>query len=236
MSSSRRFGVEIECGHRQYSCYTMADLLSDGGFDEWTDVDYDGSGIEIRSPILQGREGFRELERVFSFLNGLNCYVSSADGMHIHHDAPEFLLPNGKDNLIRLVESWGSNQDLIDRFVAPRRRDSHACPKQWDNPREIESLKKELEGEIDYYYDEDRERGALNVNALVDHGTIEIRQHEGTLDFEQAKAWIEFGQYFLDNVAKRKRPIACPETTTILLNRLRVPKATKEKLIARAGG
>src|SRR5512138_1933860 len=93
----RGFGVEIECGHRDGCDHVRASMQS-AGFNMRSDyahggynVGYDGSGVEVRTPILRGKEGFRELKRIFKHLNDEGCYVTTRDGMHVHHDAPELV-------------------------------------------------------------------------------------------------------------------------------------------------
>lgn len=230
--SDRRFGVEIECGIKEvehWEQYLKArELLEANGFGQWApNVDVDGSGVEIRTPILQGKEGIATVHQVMNLLRDNGGYVSEEDGLHIHHDAPEFVENN--ELIIRLVKSWYANQDLIDHFCAEYRADWDYCPKTWD-AFSIADLEDKLNTEgLREWWDE---RGALNIESLAIHGSIELRQHEGTLDPEKAEAWIRFGQAFVDDVVARSRAMATSASPEALLRRLRIPAAHQRRLLA----
>lgn len=239
--SERRFGVEIECGHPDGHNAVSRLLSRTRGLPAaWSrNIGLDGSGVEVRSPILRGKEGFKQLEEVFHVIVENGGFVTTSDGLHVHHDAPDFMGRTNFVNVVRLVESWATNQELIDRFVDPIRRNRRgACPKDW-NDRTVNILKETIEASggaisLQTFRNVTGGRGALNVNALREHGTIEIRQHEGTLHFPTAKSWIIFGQYFLDSVVKRKKPMKYAEHPAVLLKRIRVPKDAFDSLNLRA--
>lgn len=225
----RRFGVEIEFGSRQTNHVQVRNLLRQSrlfkGASRWGDnVGSDGSGIEVRSPILQGKDGFKQLEAVLHYLKE-ECggYVTRADGLHVHHDAPEFI--GDFDALVRLVKSWSANQEVIKKMVHPART-YNACPR-WT--RDYVTALERTDPALAIH--QGWGRRALNIDALREHGTIEIRQHEGTLDFDKAKSWIEFGQHFIESTLNRKRPIPCADAPDVLLRRVRVPKKASEHLL-----
>ncbi len=243
--SQRRFGIELEFG---WDCKNLPDGLrpacprecyyceddydEDGKMDTlrlllqkedcrgW-DVGWDGTEIELRSPILQGNQGFKELKKVVKLLNDTGGYCTEDDGTHVHIDAPEFV--NNGDNLLKLVRSWVANEKVIDCYTHPERINSWAAPKMI-GPEDIEKV--EQEGSAF----RKSERGALNTNALREHGSIEFRQHEGTLDYDRIEAWIMFGQRFLDNVLRRKEMIRCANDPSELLSILRMPAKAKARL------
>lgn len=266
----RAFGVEIECGYNgnggnRHECncsecgyydeyydeprgVTEAiNLLYDNGLRDWAngDIHEDGSGVEIPSPVLRGQKGLNELQRVMALLKANSFYVGSEDGLHVHHDAPEFM--DDPDLLVGLVEAWNDNQEVISTFVAPSRRRNHwACP-TWTSTQvtylkeTVERTKRGEPGVDEWGYAQPAgpraafrtgPRGALNLHSLLEHGSIEIRQHEGTLEFDEAYAWIHFGQAFLDSVLK-KRVIRCSSSAQ-LLNTIGVSQKSKETLLVKA--
>ena len=212
------------------------ELLYANGFSHWAEqnIHSDGSGVEIPSPILCGREGLNELRRVMALLRDNGFYTSEEDGLHVHHDAPEFV---EDDSLVaRLVELWEENLPVIDRFVADyrqggnywacnsyQREDSYAH--SWARFKETKSL-----GDIRL----DKFR-SLNVTALDEHGTVEFRLHEGTLNFDEAAAWIHFGQEFLES-AKRTRNVVTCANVIDLLRFTRTSPSTTRKLVTKASG
>lgn len=235
-----RYGCSGECSDsyddENEGCEYAYHLLSNHGFDEWTEeIHPDGSGVEIPSPILRGREGLRELQQVMELLSSNGFYVTQSDGMHVHHDAPEWV---EDDSLVaHTLEMWEENLPLIHKFVAPNRATSSMCRsyknasyawelEQWENfkqTKDISLLREKFR--------------ALNIGKLDYTGSLEIRLHEGTLDFQKAAAWIRFGQAFLNfslKTYKRGEIVVC-NSRTDLLNSTRVSSTTRRRLMAVAG-
>lgn len=198
------------CGADEYEdnegCEVAAHLLKQNGFDEWLDdIHPDGSGVEIPSPILRGPQGLRELRNVMQLLSDNGFQAGRLDGLHVHHDAPEF---TDKGLLAHTVELWEDNFEHITRFVDPARRGT-----SWAAGRSG------TDGDARYYNTGDKgyhkfkqtksledlpswRTCALNIMPIQKpyrghDPNIEIRLHEGTLDFRKAAAWIHFGQAFL---------------------------------------
>ena len=220
----RKFGVELEFDSgglgRERIARELGRAFDSVGLRRWYFLDrihHDGSELELATPPLKGKEGFDKLKFVMDTLANLGCDVTGEDGLHVHHDAPEFT--NNIDLCIRLVKNWKSNSHLIYQFVSPDRVHGPygegyghwACP-QWSN-KAIEELEKSRQ--IPYW-----DRNDLNLCALSKHGTIEIRLHEGTLDFNEASSWIKFGQKFIDHTVKRS--MYGSENATHLLKKVRV--------------
>ena len=223
--SNRAFGVEIECyAPEPNSMYRVESFLIRNGFPQWAnlvgnDESLDVGGVEIRSPILQGDEGFQELENIFKLLGNNGFWVDDYCGMHVHHDAPEFI--GDHDMQIQLIKSWYDNQDHIRLMVSSDRWDNTYCP-VW--------TEEDIEDFLDINSGRWGERFNLNVESLEHHGSIELRFHEGTLDYPEAEAWIKFGQNFIDSVSNRKTPIPKMTDEELLMRRLRIAEKTRTKL------
>jgi len=228
----RKFGVELEFAAMDQGVYwveseirklglnVLNDWYRDDRHNYWS-VHEDGSEIELGSRILQGKEGFDELKYVMDHFTKQGCYVTSSDGLHIHHDAPDYL--DNQDAIIKLVDSWNDNRDAIYRMVNPDRWQRYACS-AWEDSA-VQRLKKgDGPGNFGRY--------DLNIRSLAKYGTIEIRLHEGTLDYSEAEAWIKFGQMFLNSVAKRKFRIPIDENSKMLLRRVKMPR-TQAKVLER---
>ena len=197
-------------------------LLIEAGLPAWAeDVGFDGTELEIRSPILQGTEGFRELRRAFKLLNDEGFYTTRADGSHIHIGAEDFM--GNKELIEKLAESWTNNQDNIFQLVHPIRRNRGACP-AWSDAK-VERLKQT--GRVSG-------RDALNLCNVTQNNrnqpTVEFRLHEGTLDIDAIESWIRFGMKLMDGVLTRKRPIAKCNDADALVKRLRVGLTHKKAL------
>lgn len=225
---SRRFGVEIECGMHggtREACSVLgfpSGAYSHKGFS----IGADGSGVEVRTPILQGWEGFAVLRDTIEKLKAAGAYVTERDGLHVHHDAPEFVA--SPSYCVRIVHSWNNNLGAIHSMVAPRRRRDGGPAPSW-SPRHIQALEdwaKNGGRQGDLYID----RNDLNLSSLRRHGSIEIRLHEGTLDSDVAMAWVMFGQKFISDVLKRARPIAPVPSEEKLLSRIKLSKKAQKTL------
>lgn len=235
----RRFGVEIECGHP--NGHVHVDGLLRRHLPQWFDgswgpvratVGVDGSGVEARTPPLAGKQGFEELRLAFQILLDDGAYVTSRDGMHVHHDAPEFRANPAL--IVTAAKAWARNEQLIESFVNPIRANRGACPRI-NQPR-IDTAEYQVKhGANAHDVASHWGRGAINFGDLRQYGfgTIELRLHEGTLDFDTAEAWITFGQRFLNRVAQGTAVKACPDPDT-LLKRLRVAPRIAEKLVSRS--
>lgn len=216
-------------------CEVAAELLHSNGFRAWTDdIHADGSGVEIPSPILHGYEGLNELRQVMKLLSDNGFYTGYDDGLHVHHDAPEFT--EDESLVARLVELWEENLPLIDKFVAGHRRGGEywACNSyskmseyrytpdflKWEEFKRTKSLEN---------LSRDKFR-SLNITPLSYQGTVEFRLHEGTLDFNQAYAWILFGQSLLETAKRRKTVVTCASAVDLLRLTRTSPKATRTLL------
>jgi hypothetical protein len=248
---TRKFGVELEHGNRngprrrdpygnaiETASEFVARNLRDAGFEvaegglglrdghDYTrayNVGIDGSGVEVRTRILQGREGFNELERVMGLLTDIGGFVGPSDGLHVHVGCEDF----SRNDLSRLVHSWVLTRDLIGKLVDDGRNGSYWCANVWnrDNARQLAVRQVDVGRQSD-----------LNVEHF-NRGHVEFRLHEGTLEYEKAYHWLLFCQGLLNGVKRRKNPIgdplACRDLPT-LMKRLRLPKETSDHLIARA--
>lgn len=213
----RKFGVEIECGgldwEGAYNLFDAHDDDEDPDYDHWS-VGEDGTAVEVRTPILQGEAGFETLRWAMQHLVKNGAYVTEMDGMHVHHDAPEFV--DNPELCVHLVRSWRNNEQAIHNLVAPRRRNAEPCP-SWSNDR-FGILETWAKGEGSLYVG----RYDLNIAALANHGSVEIRLHEGTLDPAVAISWIQFGQRFLHRVLEEASALPAGHSDMDLLSRIQL--------------
>jgi hypothetical protein len=265
--SQRRFGVEIECGHPDGPSGVLNELTKNKL--KPLSVGADGSGVEVRSPVLKGVPGLKKLEEIYQCLREYGCYVTNSDGAHVHHEALDFretveekivleeavkksyramgytareinrLFPPGRTRTVIkplfkpslvLIKSFNNNEKILDTFVAKRRRGPAArhCSKVWKS----DTIKQ---------YEKDQKypgvpRGALNLNSVLrsSKGTIEIRMHEGTLDFEEIEAWIRLGQALIEYAVKNEEPLEKCKNGRDLLEKLGIDEDYTERLVAKA--
>lgn len=145
-----------------------------------------GKGLELVSPILYGDEGLDELEVVMSTLNSIGAKVDKTCGLHVHHDISDY----DAKNLLYLYRLYFNYSKGIDSILPPSRRGSagnYYCKAL--KKSEVKNFEY-CRTPRDFYYESSSRYVTLNCKSYIKYGTIEFRQHSGTIEFEKAEAWI----------------------------------------------
>jgi hypothetical protein len=206
------FGVELECmparGNTMRSvalAITQAGVACDSEMynhsirTHWkivTDASVPG-GFEVVSPELRGEDGFAQLRKVCDVLTSLRCRVNRSCGFHVHVGAVAQPLSFFK-NLIKL---YASAEDAIDSFMSPSRRASAntfcGSLKARINTQALDAASTvgQVARAIRQNEGRDRARHAgryckLNLQSFWQHGTVEFRQHQGTVEASKAENWV----------------------------------------------
>lgn len=210
---SLTFGVEIET-ITSAAIPTVCRWLTDAGIEavwnvgthslvpQWKVVP-DGSvrgGCEVVSPILKGDAGLEQLRRVMEVLTQNGCTVNRTCGLHVHVGA-RGATARQVANVARMFIRHELN---FDRIVSPSRRgnENHYCQSNRARARAelptmqrlrraetIQSVGTVVCGSYGPGYHHSRYH-KLNTSAYATHGTIEFRQHQGTVDAEKACHWV----------------------------------------------
>ncbi len=157
-----------------------------------------GRGLEIVSPILRGIEGLEQLKRVCQGLENAGAKVNRTCGLHVHHDAQDFTTEAFK-NIIKIYQRF---EPVIDTLVSNSRRENNNTYCASVNNRYFAYA---LEGAtardvIDRTCGRYRK---LNLQSFVTHGTVEFRQHQGTMEFEKIANWIKLTQAMVERAVTR---------------------------------
>lgn len=201
VSTGRKFGVEIEFVGLGVAAAARA--LQSAGLDcsapgythrvmsSWkvvTDASVYNGG-ELVSPPLSGAAGLRALKTACEALVAAGARVSTACGLHVHHDVNDLSAPQ----LGRLFRNWADTQAATDQLVSASRRNSRwAQPLRTREVEHVEALPSVSHARNHFAY-VDRYR-SLNVAAYPRYGTVEVRQHQGTINFTKIASWIAYGQ------------------------------------------
>lgn len=174
-----------------------------------TDSSVDG-GYELVSPPLSGTAGLNQLKLACEALVAAGASVDRSCGLHVHHDVSDLEVRD----FGRLFRGWSNNQLNIDGLVAPSRRDASWC--RAFRPGEVARIEQAssttaLRG---VYIDRYR---ALNIAAYPRYGTVEVRQHQGTINFDKITAWIAFGQSMITLAKSADGDITGEESTVDLI-------------------
>lgn len=201
--TARRFGVEIEFVGDPRAVHTA--MVAAGinvhmesynhttrGY--WKIVP-DGSvarGAEVVSPVLRGADGMEQVRKVCAALKAAGATVDTSTGLHVHHDARDLTL----QGMQTLVQNWQACTAATDGLVAPSRRRTGEAGMRWCKPlsagvvhmvNQMSQLTRQAFRYFDRYY-------SLNLHAYSKYGTVEVRQHQGTIEADKILAWVAFGQ------------------------------------------
>lgn len=196
---ARRFGIEIEFSgldpYRAAEAIRAAGLEAEAeGYnhdtrDHWKIVSDSTCGYEAVSPILSGEDGYEQVRKVMRALSEAGARVDRRCGMHVHRDVNDLT----GEAIATLVETYAGSQTTIDRFLARSRRSGQS---EWCAPMTARDVERVAEG---FRTHRQADSGvtryrSINVQSFPRYGTVEIRQHQGTLNGSKAVAWIMLGQ------------------------------------------
>lgn len=153
-------------------------------------------GIEVVSPILSGTAGMTALKTVADALNAAGASANKTCGIHVHVGASDLSI----DEIKMIVKRYASFETVIDSYMPVSRRAS--------NNQYLKSMSDwsayygaALAGCVtvaamsardwDRYY-------KINLAAFVRQGTIEFRQHSGSVSSEKIGNWVLFVLNFVE--------------------------------------
>lgn len=194
-------------------------------------------GREVVSPVLSGDEGIRQLYAVCQVLTRINCKVNKNCGLHVHIGAR-----NESIGFFRnIVAMYADAEPIIDTFMAPSRRASnnHFCRALRLDRRQL-ALSTNLNEVAAALSQSGSAAGArsssryckLNLQSFWQHGTVEFRQHQGTVDAEKAVHWVRFCLRLA--LAARKETVSLGNTLESLLTTLGATESEVHYFIGRA--
>lgn len=166
-------------------------LVQDGSLGDYT------RGAELVSPVLRGDDGLDQLRRACLVLKAVGCKVTQKCGLHVHVGARSW----GVQAFRNLSSFYYRAQVQIDRFMAPSRR---ARANMFCNPVEYRAQLAAAAQDVAAVAracgqspGSDTVRGSgryrkLNLQSYWQHGTVEFRHHQGTVEAEKALAWVKF--------------------------------------------
>lgn len=159
----------------------------------------DGSvnnGFEVVSPILEGEAGIEEAEIVARALEDAGAYANRTCGFHVHFEAMGLEL----DHIKNILRRYAAHESEIDAFMPKSRRGNanHYCQSlnglcnAFENAATTEAL---VNCQPSRYY-------KVNLKSYHRHGTIEFRQHSGTVNAMKICNWIRFLSEFIDECGR----------------------------------
>lgn len=116
-SAIRNAGVECEIEGYNHDTRTHWKIVSDASVD---------GGFEVVSPVLKGRDGLDELEKVCNALVSAGARIRKCCGLHVHLGTDDF-----KTDIRvwkNLYKNYAALERTIDSFMPPSRRHNQYLP------------------------------------------------------------------------------------------------------------
>jgi biotin operon repressor len=199
----RKFGIEIEAVGM--TCSAVSHLLNENGIDcvsegythrvmrTWKVV-HDISvfnGFEVVSPPLSGSEGIEEVRKVIELLNEAGCDVNRSCGVHVHIDCNDITA----QHIANIFNRYKTYETQIDATMPQSRRgtNNQYC-KSLQSHRAVGTCATPLATAAqmgDRYH-------KVNLTSFAKYGTIEFRQHSGSLNRAKVSNWIKFLLQFVE--------------------------------------
>lgn len=159
-----------------------------------------GYGLELVSPILRGRQGVEEIIKALDAIRLAGGKVNKTCGLHTHI---------GMDGLtgmemMKVIDTYVANQTNINRIVSRSRhnngyclpftettqRNSYTGNNNYQAVRNANNASATRQA-VSVFASSPRYR-VVNTQSYSRYGTLEFRQHQGTLNGRKASAWVLF--------------------------------------------
>lgn len=150
---------------------------------------------ECVSPVLRGAKGMDAIKKVLTSIKANGGYVNASCGLHVHIGASSLT----GEQYVNVFKNYQKLENVIDSFMATSRRGDcrWACSLK-DYTFDYCHNQRDVNYQIGTRYCK------VNPVAYTAHGTIEFRQHQGTLNEKKIQMWVRFlgklVQYSLTNV------------------------------------
>ena len=204
---NRKFGVELELVgismttatnalnlagvpaiNAGYTHQTMASwkVVSDGSLRD--ESPYLGT-CEVVSPVLQGEDGIEQIRKACAALQSAGAKVNQTCGLHVHIDGAG-MQPS---QVLNILARYSKYESQIDGFMPSDRRANNYC-------RTLRGIPERISQNLDVVgmaYRMGSRYFKVNLESWARHGTVEFRQHGGTVESTKIIAWVKFLQSFV---------------------------------------
>ena len=216
--ANRTFGIEIEFKSTR-GAYEIAEMLTAAGIetmstgythvctDYWkivTDASVSGGWELVSPPLAYNEASFAQIETVSRVLTGLGARIDRQCGLHVHHHAGDLTIAQ----IGKVLALYAKHETFIDAMMPASRRGTANCYCQSLNIRG--DVARTVEAFAACRSRDDLERllvsryFKVNPAALWRHGTLEFRQHAGTIEAAKIVAWVKITRALLEKGAAAK--------------------------------
>lgn len=212
-NTHRTFGVEIE--FTTASREDVARLMNEKGVrayvegynhstkNYWKLITDSSCGFELVSPPLKGREGLEQLQKACEALKEAGAKVDKRCGLHVHHDINDL----HAKQIANIFAIYTKLEKTIDTLVSNSRRGNRNpyCCSLFQGTTQQDVLDKlKAVNSLEHISRIWNTRYVkVNFQSYVKYGTIEFRQHNGTIEFEKIYNWILLTQRIVERAGAR---------------------------------
>lgn len=155
--------------------------------------------FEVVSPVLSGEEGFESIKKMSAALKTIGAKVNKTCGLHVHVG-----LEGVKPAKVReIIERYANMEAKIDAVMPESRRSNRYCAGMRNILTSIVSkstIREMAQAQGGRYY-------KVNLQSYLRHGTIEFRQHSGTVEAEKIINWVKFCINMVEVKAAETSPV-----------------------------
>lgn len=192
-SAIRAAGVTVEVEGYNHSTRRHWKIVTDGSLTG-------GQGFEVVSPVLKGEAGIAEFKKVCEALATTGAKINSSCGLHVHFDARALSMNDWKNlykNYINLETEFDSimpvsrraNNNTYCKSLTYKNNTQAATFEAIDRAETVAQLSSLVAG---------TRYVKVNAESFMRHGTVEFRQHSGTIEFEKISNWVKICGNLID--------------------------------------
>lgn len=199
-------GIECQSEGQNHHVRTHWKLVRDGSIV--------GAGCEAVSPVLTWTRGPEEITRVCDMLRNAGCKITTQCGLHVHVGVRQPSTAWTAQMAKRLPLSYArAEKNVIDPWMPPSRRGdsndfchslatriNHAKIMEAATTHDVIAAMRILSSWETSWRSSNR-YVKLSMMPVYEYGTIEFRQHAGTLDPVKIIQWVKFCLRFTDAAA-----------------------------------
>tara|TARA_R100001443_G_scaffold56141_2_gene67201 strand:- start:43 stop:984 length:942 start_codon:yes stop_codon:yes gene_type:complete len=176
-------------------------IKTDSSIRDTSDYPY---GLELVTPVLHGEADYERLKlaieaintSLYENVNGLDRWTSAnrSCGLHVHVGIENWKIGNFKN----LFKRYAKFQKTIDSLLPHSRRENKGnyCKSNWDLDGQLSEIFSQINkvrttSKLKSLHNNYTRYVKLNLQSFWKHGTIEFRQHSGTVDMEKIINWLK---------------------------------------------
>jgi hypothetical protein len=193
-------GVKCVSEHYNHNTRKHWKIVRDGSLRHRNGDSYTG---ELVSPPLSGKRGLDKLRKVVDAIKMAGATVNNSCGLHVHVGVKDFT-PN---QIVAIPYRYGYLESKINKFMDHSRIDStwaSTVSKSYVSDI-VENINYAMRGAYKLHFKKavlnvTSKYRKVNISSYGRYGTVEFRQHQGTVNSEMVCNWVQFCLHFVEHI------------------------------------